>query len=473
MTELFLIAGVVWVPIALVVILRHGFLILLVWLAIAPLATLVIEGRVNQLFRDRGASSQGAPRGNAATEWADIHQDVRLDEVFRGPTRLVFVLFILAFLLDRLRKQATLSFDRTEIWMVVFCLILLANIFLLSARRPYSLRIAIDSFVVPFAGYYLGRRYVTSRHRFDRLLRVFGYVGVYLITIGLVERAISSGLTYRLHGAFRSGSEYYSVLAVMFFAMLLHCVSNWKNGEKRQLNSGVIWFVLCLSPVIILLTWSRGLWLGFLMSLSVFAVLGFRLIRQFQRVGWLGGGMAALPVVLLALSLSVPETAIETRVLTTSTVEWRYERWLVTVEQGMQNPYFGVGFKNLQDVLLYQIGTGHTAHNFILSIFAELGGAGLFAFLIVTISLILTGVGLYKRGESVQARWRGVVFIAIIIGTLTPSFFANTVEAANVSLIYQYVFLGGMAAFRHPSLARAANLPHASLANRMLPVSRI
>jgi O-antigen ligase len=441
---LLLLSIVVWVPLVILGISRRGFLILLIWLAIAPIASSVADRRIPVITSGGRAP---ATYESAARAWSGIHQDVRLDELIREPTRIVLLLFIFTFLLNALlKRRSLLSFDRTEIWMGIFCLILLANIFLQSGRRPYSLRLATDSFILPFAAYYFARRFVTNEHRFAQLTRVLGYVGVYLILIGLIERLTISGLFYRLQGPFRSGTEYYSVLMIMFFAVLVSLVSNWKLPAKRQeLTAGVKWFVLCLSPVIVLLTWSRGNWLGFLMAVWVFAFLGFRLISRSQRIGWLGAGMAVFPLALLALSFSVPEEVIEGRVLTTSTLEWRFERWLIALELGLQHPVFGIGFKNLQDVFTNELGAGYGAHNFFLSSFAEIGAVGLLAFLAVMISLSLRGFRLYRKGRSLQERWLGIAIIAVIVGNLMPALFANTIESTNLMLIYEYVFLGAIA----------------------------
>jgi O-antigen ligase len=233
---------------------------------------------------------------------------------------------------------------------------------------------------------------------------------------------------------------------VTFFAVLLSFACDWKiSGKRQELAAGVKWVVLGLSPVIVILTWSRGIWLGFLMALWVFAFLGFRLIRRSQRIGWLGAGMTLVPLALLTLSFSVPEEIIEGRVLKTSTLEWRFERWWITLEEGMRHPFFGIGFKNLQDIFASEFGAGHGAHNFFLSSFAEIGAVGLLAFLAVVASLTLKGFRLYSKGRSLRDRWRGVAIIAVIVGTLMPSLFANTIEAANLSLVYLYVFLGGIA----------------------------
>jgi hypothetical protein len=35
--------------------------------------------------------------------------------------------------------------------------------------------------------------------------------------------------------------------------------------------------------------------------------------------------------------------------------------------------------------------------------------------------------------------------MAVVIGNLMPSLFANTIEAANLSFVYQYVFVGAIA----------------------------
>jgi O-antigen ligase len=329
--------------------------------------------------------------------------------------------------------------------MIVFSAILIANIFLWSERLPYSLRMAIDSFIVPFSAYFVSRRLVQSEYHLAQLLRVYAYLGVFIILFGLAERMTSSNLLLRLYGPFRSGTEYYSALTVIFYtALLAHLLGSVRARNGIILPVAARRFVIALSPVIVLLTWSRGNWLGFLLSAGLFGILGWRLMPRSRTIAWLSVATLALGLGVFSLPSFELEGAVGHRVLNTNTVDWRLERWAIALNEGAQHPIFGIGFKNLQNELAGQLGAAYGAHNFFLASFAELGLSGLIAYLIVIASVIRTGLHLYKRGVDACDRWRGAALIAVVTSHLVPSLFANAVESTNLTLIYLYALIGAI-----------------------------
>ena len=312
-TVLLILCVLIWIPILFHQISRRAFLVLLVWLFIAPFATNLAEGHFNVFARrDRIAWAEREVDRTAASV-TKIRQDIRIGELIRGPTRVVFFLLIVAFLLIALlKKRLVLSCDGTERWMAAFSIVLVANVLLQSQQLPHSLRNTIDAFIVPFSAYYIARRLVMSEYQFRQLTRVFGYIACYLIVIGLIERLTFSGLTFRLFGPFGSGTEYYYVLMVAFFAVLVSSIGDWNLPKSRQtLPVSVSWFVLCLTPVIVLLTWSRGNWLGFFMGVWAFAFLGYLLLRSPQKMGWIGIGTFLVPLVAFVTYAFIPEEVIE------------------------------------------------------------------------------------------------------------------------------------------------------------------
>jgi O-antigen ligase len=447
LTVLFILCALIWILILFHQISQRAFLILLVWLFVAPFVTNLAEGRFNVFARRDRIAWAEREVDHSAAGLRNIRQDIRIHELIRGPSRAVFFLLVAAFLLGALvKRRLVLSFDGTEIWMAAFSILIITSTFLQSQRLLYNLRIVTDAFIVPFSAYYIARRLVKTENQFRQLTRAFGYIACYLIVIGLIERLNYSYLTYRLSGPFGSGNEYYYVLMVMFFGVLQNLVGDWNASNRRHpLSAIVIWFALCLTPVIVFLTWSRGLWLGFVMGVWVFAFLGFLLLRSHQKIRWIGFGIFLVPLVVIGIYALIPEQAFEGRVLNTGTVEWRFKRWMVAIQEGIRNPIFGVGFGNLREILATEAGSSHTAHNFFLHLFAELGIVGVLAFLGVTVSLFRNGLLLFKTGTDSRDCWRGVAVVAVVMGYLVPAVFANTIESAGLMLFYQYVLLGGIA----------------------------
>lgn len=448
LTVLVILCVLIWIPILFHQISHRGFLVLLIWLLIAPVATNLVQGDTNPFFNIRTETAEARFKKNLEGMRNIVTRNIEdMDESkvrqLLEPTRLLIYSFLIVFVLGTLlRKRGVLPLDRTEILMAVFSLVLIANIFFLSDRLFYSLRIGSDVFIVPFCAYYVARRFVTSEGRLRQIMQILGYLGCYLIIIALVERMVGPRLLYRLEGPFTSEHALYYVMAVVFFAALFDSVL---SPENRALPAGVRRFVLCLTPVVILLTWSRGNWVGFLSGLWLFSFLGYRLMNPEKKLGWTGIALILVAAVGFSLFAFVPVEVMEGRIAHTDSVDWRFRRWEVAAQQGIENPIFGIGLLNLRDVLYREVGSYRGTHNVFLTMFAELGLSGLLAYLAVMASLIGMGLTLYRKGSRRQDCWRGVAIIAVMIAHLTPALFAGTITATGVMLVYVYVFAGGIA----------------------------
>lgn len=471
---LLILCVLIWILIFFHQISQRGFLVLLIWLLIAPVATNLVHGDTNPLFttqteahEERAARHVRGMR-NIVTRNIEDMEESKVRHLLQ-PTRFLFYSFLIVFVLGAiLRKKSALPLDRTEILMALFSLVLIGNVLFKSDRLFFSLRQASDAFIVPFCAYYVARRLVISEIRLRQLMRILGYLGCYLIIIALVERLVGRGLLYRLKGPFGSEHTLYSVLAVVFFATLLDSVYiENPSREKRALPAGVRWFVLCLTPVVILLTWSRGNWVGFLSGLCLFSFLGFRLMKRQKKLGWSGAALILVAAVGFAVLAFVPMEIVEGRIAYTGTIHWRFRRWELAAQQGIENPIFGIGLNNLRDVYYRNFGGYTGTHNFFLSTFAELGLLGLLAYLAAMASIIGTGLTLYRKGPQPHDCWRGIAVIAVLIANLTPALFAGTITATGVMLVYVYVFVGGIAElYSQPIQAR---VPDYSLSRPVAP----
>jgi len=87
----------------------------------------------------------------------------------------------------------------------------------------------------------------------------------------------------------------------------------------------------------------------------------------------------------------------------------------------------------------------HSPHNILLSMIAELGIAGLVAYLAVVVAIIKMALRLYRTGPRLQDRWRGVALLAVMVAYLTPSMFAHLLAFTGLIHIYVYIFAGALA----------------------------
>src|SRR5262245_49957689 len=184
-TELLILAALPWLLLVFYAFYHHRFTVLLIWLLIAPAVTYLVQQTDPTVL----AQTEGPEmKPWDAQFYYEQPAQITLQKLL-NPTRIVFGAFVLIFLLDGLvKKQRSISLDRTEIWMGIFSVILLANVFLWSARLAFGLHIAVDAFVIPFFSYCVSRRLVTTDERFHQLTRVIGYVAAYSIIFCVIER---------------------------------------------------------------------------------------------------------------------------------------------------------------------------------------------------------------------------------------------------------------------------------------------
>jgi O-antigen ligase len=450
MPILLFLAAVPWFFIVVYQFYHRRFAVLLIWLLIAPGVTyLVEETEPTVLAETEGTEMKPWESQYYYEQPAKITLQKLLD-----PTRMVFGALCLIFLLDGLvKKQRSISLDTAEIRMGVFSVILLTNVFLWSGRLAFGLRTAMDAFIIPFFGYCLARRLVTTEDRLLQLTRVIGYMAAYVILFCVIERLTTPGLFYRLRGPFESDNTLHVVLALAFFLAVLDSRYNAIGVKETALPAVIRSLVLYLAPIVVAFTVARGNWVGFLSGVGIFLMLGRRLGSFSRRTaGAVGLTLIFVLIVSLSLPLLVPEEFFEQRVGDSDTVLGRFATWIATIKILSEAPIFGVGLNNLHGLLgfneIFSVGgfwNYSTPHNSLLSMIAEVGIVGLVAYLTAVVTIIKMGIRLYRTGPRLQDRWRGVALLAIMIAYLTPSMFAHTLATTGLIHVYVYIFAGALA----------------------------
>ena len=457
---LLILCGLIWCPILIYQIDRRGFLVLLVWLSIAPVAANVVarpganpffprhDGGA-ELFTGEGEVSQQAI--SKGEKYYTRETTVTLTELF-NPTRFLFVAFFIVLLFDAAFKHRLTPLDRVEKLMLVFSVIMLVGA-LRSIRVLNGIRLALDAIIVPFLGYYICRRLVTSEERLRKLAQVVCIVGGYIIVIAVLERLMHSGLYYRLGSIFGHHHALSLVVAMVFLIMLADAFRGIALPDGKGIFPNTVrYVVLCLAPVIVLLTWNRANWVGFLMSVSIFLFLSRRFTRLARKLALIGCMLIFLSVAVFGLQTSSLQDVAQERVTQrTGTVHARFGAWILTLKEAARAPIVGIGLNNLRGVL----GTTHievmgkksetSSHNTYLALFAELGAIGLLVYFALVISIIQMGLRLYRSGITSRDRWYGVMIIGIMVAYLLPALFANTLYAKALSQVYVYAFIGGIA----------------------------
>ena len=460
-----------WIAILLYQIASRRFTVLVLWLLIAPVVTNLAEGMGNTtLYETSGSRDRNYDTGTAK---------ITLYKLLK-PTRILFSIFLVFFLLERLgKKRPTVPLDRTEIWMSILSVILIASVFLQSKRLAFGLHVAIDAFIVPFLAYYLTRRLVTNEDRFRQVIAVIGYMGFYVIPICLQESLLHRGgyvdrwtrefEYHRVAGLFERRDHLYIAMLVVFCAVLSDFLG--RKGlphEKGALPRSIAWLVMLLTPVVIFLTYTRGNWGGFMMGLGIMLFLGRRMLKFPSKVGAIGLALVFLPVIVIGAQSLASKELYEGRVTNWGNLFARVATWKVALEEAGEAPIFGIGLNNLNSTLQREktlfkgSGSVTTPHNAFVAILVDLGAVGLFLHLAIPAAIFQIGLRLYRRGSCFKDRWRGIAVIAVILAYHMPSLFEHLVYQPTVAHVYVYAFVGSVAGLYNNTLAAPQLYPSAS-----------
>jgi O-antigen ligase len=461
-----------WTPIFIYQLSQRPFIVLLIWLFIAPIASNLIADPSSNPFFQLPQTTQTASISPELARYfekkakkayfTESTGTVTLRELLE-PTRILISAFFVVFLLDALSgKKRLLPLDKTETWMCIFTLLSIASALFQSRRLFFGLHTVIDAFVIPFLGYYIARRLVTGEERFRQLTQVMGYMGCYLIIIVLMERLVyHQQILYRVGGPLGIGLT--TAMAVVFFLAVLDSARGWGPMPERQaLPQGVRRFVLCLSPIIIVLTLGRGNILGFLLSVVVLLFLGRRLIKHGQTLAAIGLILLLGSAIAISIPALIPKALVADRIEDTRNVEGRLATWTLLIQASIERPIFGIGLNNSRDVLgttstrFNEIRSFTTSHNSFLTMAAEQGVIGLFSYLALVGSIICMGVTLCWTSPRSWEQWGGVVVIAIMIAYLVPALTSMTLHVLRPYHVYVYVCIGAIAGLHGQNRAVAA-----------------
>ena len=161
----------------------------------------------------------------------------------------------------------------------------------------------------------------------------------------------------------------------------------------------------------ILLTWSRGAWLGLLAEMLLFLLFYNRKTRLL---------LCFSPLLLLAVPLlpsSVQGRLLSIGDLGESSIRYRLQTWRGTVRMLLHHPFgIGVGEWAWRAIYPHYAVSGTKtvmhAHNVFLQVAAELGAVGIFVFLVLVLTVLWRGI-----------KSKNIAAAASVAGTLTMGLF--------------------------------------------------
>ena len=226
--------------------------------------------------------------------------------------------------------------------------------------------------------------------------------------------AILGGDYYRAYGTFEQPNPFGGFLAMssaLAMGLVLAALEAWaqpvfeRRSFRNLLNNARFWRLIILGSLAglllgaLVMSWSRGSWLGFAVAVGGMLVV-------WPRKAWVGVALAigGLLFGVLALQFNLLPASVEMRLtgfvadFTTLDVRGvdindanysileRVAHWQAAWEMARYNPLFGVGLGNYEvayadfALINWPNPLGH-AHNIYLNVLAEVGVVGLFYYL--------------------------------------------------------------------------------------------
>lgn len=214
-----------------------------------------------------------------------------------------------------------------------------------------------------------------------------------------------------------------------------------KKGVLAKIFYGGISAVLFVA---LILTYSRGCWIGLLLAAAIFVT--------FVAGKLWGLALIALPVIPMVLPESIINRFMSIGDMKDSSTSYRVYIWLGTILMLKDFWITGIGlgseaFTRIYPFYSYSSIVAPHAHNLFLNLLAETGVAGITAFVILLIVFFKRLAGTYAlKGKGGAVSTMTVAYAAAIAGFLLQGMFDNCFYNYRVFMIFWLVAAAGLSA---------------------------
>lgn len=247
------------------------------------------------------------------------------------------------------------------------------------------------------------------------------------------EHFMVLGRFYRAYGTFEQPNPfggYMNLAAMLALGTVMGLLAAWLEGRRgrsanqylRPFRWWLVYAFICAgaTSLALVLSWSRGAWLGFLAGAAVLALFSTRHV-------WRGLGLMLVVAAVIAASLALgasvgfgPALAVTDRLggfreeFTLGDVRGvdinddnysvleRLAHWQAAADMARDDLWTGVGFGNYEaaypgyGLINFPAALGH-AHNYYLNLLAEIGLPGLLAYLFFWFVIFAQSIWLIRR----------------------------------------------------------------------------
>ncbi len=302
---------------------------------------------------------------------------------------LIVLIVAIAYLIKWIRGKRVFKLQLLD-KSVAFLMVLfgLGGIFTAGGRDSF---IAAMTYVILFLAYFLIVNLLRSEAWVTRTWKTFLFAGLASSVLGIAEiftgnvnaswidMNIFSTLGVRITGGFDNPNvyaEYLLMLLPLCFLLFLR-----QNTLKGRIASAISLLILLVCMVY---TWSRGAWLGLVVSVLLFLFAAYK----YSPIGFLGVALV-FPLASVLIPQSVSDRFLSIGNLADSSISYRLSVWKGVLHMFNETGWCGTGvgyaaFSSVYPAFAYG-GSAYVrhAHSWYLQILAELGIVGLLALIAV------------------------------------------------------------------------------------------
>ena len=269
-----------------------------------------------------------------------------------------------------------------------------------------------------------------SLYGFYQYLNSFAYRSVW------TDTNLFTTFEFRVYSTFSNPNvlaEYFLLVLPLGAAMLV-TAKTWKGRVFWLCCDGIM--MLCL-----LLTYSRGAYLGILLAVAVFFVM---LDRRFILLGLLG--LAVLPLVMPS---SIMERFLSIGNMKDTSSSYRWNIYLGALAMLKDYWFSGVGpgmeaFNEIYPAYAFSASIAQHAHNLFLQLTSDTGIFGLLAFCLTVFSFFRTCFTALREEKDFEARVFIITGISAISGFMVQSMTDYTFYNYRVMLLFWAVLALGL-----------------------------
>jgi len=318
-------------------------------------------------------------------------------------------------------RRSPFRFRAYDLALVLFLVAGVINILVLASDPSRMLAAFYDQLAVPIGFFWLIRAIGPDRSDVNRLVLAGAWTVAVQASIGIVSWIAPSVLPAqwlgrageRTVGTF-GGPAVYTITLVLFALLAIYAAMSTDNSRKRFVLFGIV----VAAQLGVVLSLSRGSWLG-----AALAMLGVALVYR-RAIGRFAIAAVVLALFLVLGPVGGLGSVAQDRIATVQTAEGRIVTDAASVRMIRDQPFTGFGYGNFDrfdEQYKQRVGDiplilGGTAHNTYLNLLVELGVPATLLYLAPPIFLLALSYRLWRtHRRSPLIDWRLITLLWLAI----------------------------------------------------------